>query len=256
MRDLRDPQRGCPWDREQDFASIAPYTLEEAYEVADAIARGDLSDLKEELGDLLLQVVFHARMAEEQKAFDFDDVVRGICDKLIRRHPHVFGTAEARSAGAVKGLWEDIKAQEKAGRNTKEKDQSLTDGVPLPLPALVRAVKLQAKAARGGFDWPEIAPVFDKLNEETAELKAEIASGDQARIFEEMGDLLFAYANLARHLGVDPEAALRKTNDKFVRRFRYVEQALRKDGREPGDSTLEELDRLWDEAKAGEKAAR
>jgi MazG family protein len=250
MAALRTPVTGCPWDLEQDFATIAPYTIEEAYEVADAIARGDLADLKEELGDLLLQVVFHARMAEERNAFDFDDVVRGICGKLIRRHPHVFGDAEARSAGAVKGLWEDIKAQEKAGRTT-----SLTDGVPLPLPALVRAVKLQGKAARGGFDWPGIEPVFDKLAEETSELRAEIDSGNAARVFEEMGDLLFVYANLARHLGVDPEAALRATNDKFVRRFRYVEQELREAGKRPEESTLEEMDRLWDKAKAEEKPA-
>lgn len=257
MAALRTPVTGCPWDLEQDFATIAPYTIEEAYEVADAIARGDLVDLKEELGDLLLQVVFHARMAEERKAFDFDDVARGICEKLMRRHPHVFGDAEARSAGAVKGLWEDIKAEEKATRtgDVDARTTSLTDGVPLPLPALVRAVKLQGKAARAGFDWPGIEPVFDKLAEETAELRAEIDRGDAARIFEEMGDLLFVYANLARHLGVDPEAALRATNDKFVRRFRYVEQGLREAGKRPEDSTLEEMDRLWDKAKAEEKPA-
>jgi MazG family protein len=255
MAALRTPVTGCPWDLEQDFSTIAPYTIEEAYEVADAIARDDLGDLREELGDLLLQVVFHAQMAEERDAFDFDDVVRGICEKLIRRHPHVFGDEEARTAGAVKDFWERIKDGEKAEKAGKtDADDSVLAGVPLPLPALTRAVKLQSKAARVGFDWPDTRQVFDKLAEETAELSDAMAAGNAEAVFEEMGDLLFVYANLARHLKVDPESALRAANDKFARRFRAIETALAADGRAPRDSTLDEMDRLWDEAKAREKS--
>lgn len=253
MRALRTPVTGCPWDLEQDYATIAPYTIEEAYEVADAIARGSMTDLKEELGDLLLQVVYHAQMAREDGAFAFEDVVRGICEKMIRRHPHVFGDEKARAAGVAKGFWEDAKAKEKTANGAEA--GSALDGVPLPLPALTRAVKLQNKAARVGFDWPDVEPVFDKLAEETAELKTEMAAGDQARIFEEFGDLLFVYANLARHLKVDPEAALRTANDKFTRRFKIVEEKLHNQGKKPEDSDLSEMDALWDEAKEEEKAA-
>ncbi len=254
MRALRTPVTGCPWDLEQNYATIAPYTIEEAYEVADAIARGSMTDLKEELGDLLLQVVYHAQMAREDEAFAFEDVVRGICEKMIRRHPHVFGDEKARAAGVAKGFWEDAKAKEKKANG--EESESAVDGVPLPLPALTRAVKLQNKAARVGFDWPDIDPVFDKLAEETAELKAELAAGNEARIFEEFGDLLFVYANLARHLKVDPEAALRKANDKFTRRFKVVEEKLNNQGRKPAESDLAEMDALWDEAKKEEKAEK
>ena len=252
MRALRAPVTGCPWDLEQDYATIAPHTIEEAYEVADAIARGSMTDLREELGDLLLQVVYHTQMAREDGAFGFEDVVRGICGKMIRRHPHVFGDEKARAAGVAGGVWEDAKAKEKAAGGGEP--ESAVDGVPLPLPALTRAVKLQAKAARVGFDWPDIGPVFDKLAEETAELKAGMAAGDRKRIFEECGDLLFVHANLARHLDVDPEAALRAANDKFTRRFRAVEDKLHNRGRTPADSDLAEMDALWDEAKGEEKA--
>ena len=252
MRALRAPVTGCPWDLEQDYATIAPYTIEEAYEVADAIARGSMTDLREELGDLLLQVVYHTQMAREDGAFGFGDVVRGICEKMIRRHPHVFGDEKARAPGVAGRVWEDAKAEEKAAGDGKP--ESAVDGVPLPLPALTRAVKLQAKAARVGFDWPDIGPVFDKLAEETAELKAGMAAGDRKRIFEECGDLLFVHANLARHLDVDPEAALRAANDKFTRRFRAVEDKLHNRGRTPADSDLAEMDALWDEAKGEEKA--
>ena len=209
MARLRDPEGGCPWDLEQNFETIAPYTIEEAYEVADAIEQGDMAELRDELGDLLFQVVFHARMAEELKAFDFNDVVRAICEKMIRRHPHVFGDEEQREAGAVKGRWEEIKAEEKAAK--QKKLESILDDVPLSLPALTRAVKLQNRAARVGFDWPDTSLVIDKLNEEMLELSTELAQGGDAdRIEDEMGDLLFVYANLARHLKVDPEKALRR----------------------------------------------
>ena len=252
MAALRTPVTGCPWDLEQDFVTIAPYTIEEAYEVADAIARGNMDDLKEELGDLLLQVVYHAQLAREDGSFVFDDVVRGICAKMIRRHPHVFGDENARAAGVAKGFWEAAKAKEKVSTGTVP--QSVLDGVPLPLPALTRAIKLQNKAARVGFDWPEIDQVFDKLEEETAELKAEIADGNKSKTFAEMGDLLFVYANLARHLDVDPEAALRAANDKFTRRFNHVEHELHLRGKTPTQSDLAEMDALWDDAKRAEKA--
>lgn len=252
MARLRDPDGGCPWDLEQNFASIAPYTIEEAYEVADAIERGDMGDLKDELGDLLLQVVFHAQMAKEEGRFDFPDVVRAICEKMIRRHPHVFGDEEQRSAGAVKGRWEEIKAEEKAEKG--KAPTSILDDVPLALPALARAIKLQNRAARVGFDWPDTTQVIDKLNEEMLELSAEVAKGgDPDRLEDEMGDLLFVYANLARHMKVDPEAALRRANAKFRRRFGRIEEKLAAAGKRPEDSSLEEMDALWNEAKAEER---
>ena len=251
MARLRAPVGGCPWDVEQTFATIAPYTLEEAYEVADAIERGDFDELKSELGDLLFQVVFHARMAEEQGRFAFDDVANAIADKLERRHPHVFGDEAARPDGAAqKARWEDIKAAER-----KDKEQhGVLDDVPVGLPALARAAKLTKRAARVGFDWPSTAEVLDKLDEEVAELKAEIAAGDLDKARGELGDLLFVMANLARKLGVDPEDALRGTNAKFVRRFAFIEAELAKDGRSPEQSDLAEMDALWDAAKAAELA--
>ena len=253
MARLRDPNGGCPWDLEQDFASIAPYTIEEAYEVADAIERGDLAELKDELGDLLFQVVFHARMAEEQGTFAFADVVQAICEKMIRRHPHVFGDDEQKTAGAVAGRWEEIKAAEKAAKGVTP--QSILDDVPLALPALSRAVKLQNRAARVGFDWSETRQVIDKLNEEMLELSEEIAQGgDPDRLEDEMGDLLFVYANLARHMQIDPEAALRRANTKFRRRFGWIEQSLAAMGKKPEESSLEEMDALWNEAKRVERS--
>lgn len=252
MARLRDPNGGCPWDLEQDFASIAPYTIEEAYEVADAIERGDLGDLKDELGDLLLQVVFHSRMAEEAGHFAFDDVAEAISGKMVRRHPHVFGDEGERSAGEVKTRWEEIKAEEKAAKGAAP--ASILDDVPLALPALTRAVKLQNRAARVGFDWPDTSLVVDKLNEEMLELSAEIAKGGEPdRLEDEMGDLLFVYANLARHLKVDPEAALRRANAKFRRRFGRIEEKLAAMGKRPEDSSLEEMDALWNEAKREER---
>jgi MazG family protein len=255
MTRLRDKETGCPWDAEQDFATIAPYTIEEAYEVADAIARGDLDGLKDELGDLLLQVVYHAQMAAEIGRFGFADVAHAITRKMIRRHPHVFGDAP-REDFVGSGTWQRIKAEEKAERGVRVPASRLED-VPVGLPALTRAVKLQKRAAEVGFDWPSLTPVMEKAEEEIAELKAAIAARDSGaepaqRVAEEFGDLLFVMANIARHLKVDPEAALREANEKFTRRFRSIEQALAKDGRRPEDSTLEEMDQLWDEAKAEE----
>lgn len=253
MARLRDPDGGCPWDLEQNFSTIAPYTIEEAFEVADAIERGDMADLREELGDLLLQVVFHAQMASEAGIFGFPDVVRAICEKMIRRHPHVFGDEEARSAGMVKGRWDEIKAEERAAKGNATQI-SILDDVPLALPALARAVKLQARAARVGFDWPSTAEVIDKLNEEMLELSEELAKGgEHDRIEDELGDLLFVYANLARHLKVDPEAALRRANAKFRRRFSRIEEKLAARGSTPEQSTLEEMDVLWNEAKREER---
>lgn len=253
MGALRAPGTGCPWDLEQDFASIAPYTVEEAYEVADAIERGDMTDLCDELGDLLLQPVYHAQMASEAGHFTFDDVVEGICRKLIRRHPHVFGEEEARTAGAVKGFWERIKAEERADKTREgEEPESVLDGVPVALPALARAVKLQRRAARVGFDWPDAEPVIAKIEEEVGELRHEIASGDAGGMAEELGDLMFALANLARHLGIEPEAALHAANAKFTRRFRVVEAKLRDRGTPAADATLAEMDALWNEAKREE----
>lgn len=250
MARLRDPVRGCPWDIEQDFDTIAPYTIEEAYEVADAIARREMGELRGELGDLLLQVVYHARMAEEEGAFGFGDVVRGVADKMVRRHPHVFGT-ESRDKTAEDQTrdWERIKAEE---RGSKSAPGALA-GVAAGLPALTRAVKLQNRAARVGFDWPEAGAVLDKIAEETGELVAARDSGDRAAVEEEYGDLMFVMANLARHLGVDPEAALRAANAKFTRRFGAVEAALAAAGRTPTESTLAEMDALWDRAKAAER---
>ena len=250
MAKLRAPDGGCPWDREQTFATIAPYTIEEAYEVADAIARDDLRDLKDELGDLLFQVVFHARMAEETGAFAFDDVAQAIADKMIRRHPHVFGDAAERDAASQTVAWEATKAAERAGKD-KSAPASALDGVALALPALMRAEKIQKRAARVGFDWDKIGPVIDKIEEELGELRVELSAGkgDPARITDELGDVLFAVANLARHCKVDPEAALRSTNDKFERRFRYIERKLGEQGRKPVDATLEEMETLWQAAK-------
>lgn len=260
MKALRDPDTGCPWDQEQTFASIAPYTIEEAYEVADAIARDNLVELKDELGDLLLQVVYHARMAEEQGAFAFGDVVEAVTAKMIRRHPHVFGTDEERAAGVEPGFWDRVKAQEKSEAE-RDAPAGVLDDVPVTLPALTRAIKLQNKAAKVGFDWPSLAPVFAKLHEEVGELEAAISDATQelpnadgrAQIEEEFGDLLFVMANVARHLDIDPEAALRAANGKFVRRFRYIEARLADQGSSPERSTLSEMDELWNAAKADEK---
>lgn len=247
MARLRDPDGGCPWDLEQNFASIAPYTIEEAYEVADAVERGEMSELRDELGDLLLQVVFHARMAEEADHFTFDDVTRGIVEKMVRRHPHVFGDDDIKDAAAQTASWEALKAQERAD---KGRDDSLLDDVPRALPALLRALKLQKRAARAGFDWPETRQVLDKINEEMLELSEAVSQSDDIdHITEEMGDILFSYANLARKLKVDPEDALRGANAKFERRFRFIEQKLAERGSDPHQSTLEEMDALWNAAK-------
>jgi tetrapyrrole methylase family protein/MazG family protein/ATP diphosphatase len=251
MARLRDSQDGCPWDLEQTFASIAPYTVEEAYEVADAIARNDLPDLRDELGDLLLQVVFHARMAEEAGAFAFDDVAQAICDKMIRRHPHVFGQARYRDAAEQTQAWEAVKAAERAA---KYQTASVLDGVSIGLPGMTRAVKLTGRAARVGFDWARASDVLAKLHEEVGELEVEVTSGDRARIEDELGDVLFVLANLARKLDIDPEAAIRSTNAKFTRRFTFVEQVLEKAGKTPEQSDLAEMDALWDAAKAAERA--
>ncbi|MGD9668235.1 MAG: nucleoside triphosphate pyrophosphohydrolase [Hyphomicrobiaceae bacterium] len=299
MKSLRTPVTGCPWDLEQSFTTIAPYTIEEAYEVADAIARGDMADLEEELGDLLLQVVYHARMAEEQGLFDFHDVAHAVTRKMIRRHPHVFGTPEQRAAGAPPDFWARIKAEEKAEkaelrmqiqsrqaghttsasqahfvasnvspREAPTRETSLLADVPLALPALSRAIKLQDKAARVGFDWPSIRPVFDKMREELIELEeVSVAAdprgvghatppipGEMNRIKEELGDLLFVMANVARHLKLDPEEALRGANEKFSRRFLHIEQRLAEMGKSPAESDLQEMDALWDEARAADKS--
>jgi nucleoside triphosphate diphosphatase len=255
MARLRDPDGGCPWDLEQDFASIAPYTIEEAYEVADAIARRDLQHLKDELGDLLLQVVYHAQMAKEAGLFDFDEVAMAIADKMVRRHPHVFGTAEVESAREQSHAWEAAKAAERADKaGAAGGDHGILDDVPLALPALVRAAKLQQRAARVGFDWPEPAEVMEKLDEEIAEIRAELEARTSAeRLRDEIGDLLFAAVNLARHLDVDAEAALRQANAKFERRFRAIEEALRARRRRLEDASLDEMEALWQEAKARER---
>ncbi len=250
MRALRDPASGCPWDIEQDFASIAPYTIEEAYEVADAIQRADWSDLTGELGDLLLQVVFHAQIAEDENLFDFDDVANGIADKMVARHPHVFGS-ESRDKTAAQQTrdWEAVKAAERAARA----EAGTLDGVALGLPALLRAVKLQKRAARVGFDWPETHQVLDKIAEEMAELVEAASSGDKDHTEEEFGDLLFVMANLARHMKIDPEAALRRANAKFTRRFERIEALLAEAGKTAQDSNLAEMDALWDRAKVEER---
>lgn len=265
MARLRDPVSGCPWDVEQTFATIAPYTIEEAYEVADAIARGDLADLKDELGDLLLQVVFHARMAEEAGQFAFPDVVRAITAKLIRRHPHVFGTAGRLPTEAVNALWAEIKAAEKRDKAAERERLSLPaeppagvlDGVPVALPGLTRALKLQEKAGTVGFDWNDVGSVLEKIVEEAREIaEARAANAGREALADEVGDLLFAAVNLARHLDVDPEAALRGTNAKFERRFRFIEAALAARGSGPADATLTEMDALWNDAKAHERRSK
>jgi len=250
MAALRDPDSGCPWDIEQDFASIAPYTIEEAYEVADAIEKEDWPALKGELGDLLLQVVYHAQMADEAGHFTFADVARTVSDKMVARHPHVFGD-ESREKSAEQQVqdWEKVKAAERAARA----QGGVLDDVALGLPALMRAVKLQKRAGRVGFDWPDTAQVLDKIAEESAELVEARDTLTQAHVTEEMGDLLFVMANLARHLNVDPEEALRAANAKFTRRFRAIEAALAAQNRRPEDSDLIEMDALWNAAKAVEK---
>ena len=249
MAALREPETGCPWDIEQTFTTIAPYTIEEAYEVAEAIAQNDLVSLREELGDLLLQVVYHARMAEEEDAFTLEDVVHDICVKMIRRHPHVFGDEATRAAGVTKGFWERIKAEEKSAKPDADK-ASVLDDIPFALPALMRAVKLQKKAARVGFDWPDISEVVLKAEEELQELSEAASASSAEHVAEEVGDFLFVAANLARHHNVDPEDALRKANEKFTRRFHYIEEQLAKEGRKPSDSDLKEMDALWDASKA------
>ena len=246
MAALRAPETGCPWDLAQTFETIAPYTIEEAYEVADAIARNDLGELKDELGDLLLQVVYHSQMAHEVGAFALGEVVEAICSKMIRRHPHVFGSVREATAGRAKSRWEDAKAEE---RGETRGEGSELDGIPAALPSLTRAIKLQARAARVGFDWPSTDEVVEKIAEESAELR----SAPEAARAEELGDLLFALANLARHHGIDAEAALRQANAKFERRFAYIETSLRSRGRTPSQSSLAEMDALWNEAKKTER---
>jgi ATP diphosphatase len=258
MAALRTPGSGCAWDLEQNFETIAPYTIEEAYEVADAISRGDLDDLKDELGDLLLQVVFHARMAEEQGSFAFGDVVQAITEKLIRRHPHVFGDKGGLSTPEVNVQWDQIKAEEKAARAKSGRAPApgrggALAGVSTGLPALARALKLQQKASKVGFDWNDPKAVIAKIREETDEIEAELGIGDRAHVLEEVGDLLFVVVNLARHLDVDPETALRATNLKVERRFAAIEDGLAAVGKTPAEATLAEMDALWNEAKAREK---
>ncbi|NBS35309.1 MAG: nucleoside triphosphate pyrophosphohydrolase [Methylocystaceae bacterium] len=255
MATLRTPITGCPWDLEQNFSSIAPYTLEEAYEVVDAIERNDMGDLREELGDLLLQVVFHARMAEEKNCFDFNDVIDAICEKLIRRHPHVFGEQDGLTSEAVLRQWDDIKAEEKRLKQIGQ-PSSLLDGVPLAFSALTRAVKLQKKASKVGFDWNNALLVIEKVREETEEVAEELkthASLPTPQLEEEIGDLLFVISNLARHVNVDPEQALRGANRKFERRFHYIEARLNEKTRTPAEATLSEMELLWLEAKKSEK---
>ncbi len=241
MKALRTPVTGCPWDLEQNFATIAPYTIEEAYEVQDAITRGNRAEICQELGDLLLQAVYHAQMADEEGAFTFDDVLEAINTKMVRRHPHVFGDEAAKSANLAKSFWEDMKAKERV----EKPPEGLLSSVPLALPGLTRALKLQAKAAKVGFDWPSVENVYAKISEEIAEFRA----APDANKASEFGDLMFALANVARHLGIDPEEALRATNAKFEKRFRHIELELEKRGKQPKDSTLEEMDALWDAAK-------
>ena len=252
MRALRDPAHGCPWDVQQDFATIAPYTIEEAYEVADAIERGRMDDLREELGDLLFQVVFHAQMASESGHFGFDDVAAAITDKMVRRHPHVFGSAEERDAESQTRAWEAQKAEERARKGGD--DVSVLADVPLALPALTRAEKIMKRAARVGFDWPTLEGVFAKIDEELAETREAVGEGDADHIAEEIGDLLSTVVNLARKLDVDPEAALRGANAKFERRFRSIEQALDAKGRSPAEATLDEMEAFWLDAKTAERS--
>jgi ATP diphosphatase len=258
MAALRTPVTGCPWDVEQTFETIAPYTLEEAYEVVDAIARGNLDDLRDELGDLLLQVVFHARMAEEQGEFDFGDVVEAITTKMIRRHPHVFGGDDARAAGMAKGMWNRIKAEEKAekrqtrlarGHDPEDHGKGYLDSVPVALPALTRALKLQEKAAHVGFDWKEAKPILDKIEEEIGELREAVEKSDNAAVADEFGDVLFALVNFGRHLKIDAETALRGTNEKFRTRLHRVERELEASGSSLEQATLDEMETLWQQAK-------
>lgn len=255
MKRLRDPNDGCEWDRAQDFSSIAPYTLEEAYEVVDAIQRSDLADLKDELGDLLLQVVFHSQMASEQNAFSFDDVVTGIVDKMVRRHPHVFGDTVFDNTAAMKASWEASKAKERAEKAARDNTNntapalSALDGIARALPALKRADKIQKRAARLGFDWPDAEPIFGKIEEEAAEVREAVASAQREDIEDELGDLLFSVVNLARHYEVDAEVALSRANDKFSSRFRVVEQLARDQGADMNAMSLDELDVLWNTAK-------
>jgi tetrapyrrole methylase family protein/MazG family protein/ATP diphosphatase len=251
MAKLRDPNGGCEWDLQQTFATIAPYTIEEAYEVADAIERGDMKDLRDELGDLLLQVVFHSRMAQEAGLFDFNEVADAIGDKMVRRHPHVFGDHSYGSIENQKEGWEAIKAAERAAKARG----GVLDDVSAGLPALTRALKLTKRAARVGFDWPSTAEVFAKLQEEIAELEAEVGAGDMAKARAELGDVLFVIANLARKLDIEPEDALRATNAKFTRRFAYIEAELAKIGKTPDQSDLAEMDALWDQARAADKVS-
>lgn len=256
MERLRDPKSGCPWDIEQTFETIAPYTIEEAYEVADAIARHDMLDLKEELGDLLLQVVYHSEMAKELgndgDSFTFEDVANDIADKMIRRHPHVFGDLSIENAEAQSKAWEEVKAEERRLKGKGDPD-SVLDNVPLALPALTRAEKLQKRAARVGFDWSETSQVFDKVEEELAELKVEMGhAAPNDRLEDELGDVLLTVVNLARHLKLDPETALRRANDKFERRFRAIERAVVQDGNSMTETPLDELERLWQATKKSE----
>jgi ATP diphosphatase len=262
MAALRTPGTGCPWDLEQSFETIAPYTIEEAYEVVDAIERGDISDLRDELGDLLLQVVFHARLAEEQGSFQFDDVVHAITTKLIRRHPHVFGHLKELKPDAVKALWAEIKSQEKAEKLAEKRAagigadpaaSSILADIPHNLPALIRAEKLQSKASKVGFDWHSAHLVLDKIREETNEIEEALAKNDAKNIEEEIGDLLFVVANLARHLSVNPEDALRKSNLKFIRRFNYIEENIKALDNDIKSASLEEMERFWNEARQADK---
>lgn len=248
---LRNPDGGCPWDLEQTFATIAPHTIEEAYEVADAIERGDRAALADELGDLLLQVVFHSQIATEEGSFDFDDVARVVCDKMIRRHPHIFGDAVVDSSAGHLAVWEGLKAAERQAKG----ETSVLDGVANTLPAISRALKLQNRAARVGFDWADVRDIFAKVEEELAEVKAELVASSpvQSRVEDEIGDLLFVAVNLARKAGVDPETALKRTNQKFERRFRRIEALLHAKGQTPAESTLEVMESLWQQAKREEK---
>ncbi len=252
MEALRAPVTGCPWDIEQTFETIAPYTIEEAYEVADAIQRKNFADLCEELGDLLLQVIYHAQMAREAGKFEFEDVVEAINRKMIRRHPHVFGDARARTAKRAKGSWERMKAAELKDKQSQHNDtehNGVLNGVPAALPALMRASKLQRKAARVGFDWPRPQPVLDKVKEEVGEIEAALPNANRAEITEEIGDVLFAVTNLARHLDIDAEHALRCANDKFVSRFESIEMALHRRGSSPEEASLDDMEELWQAAK-------
>jgi len=249
MARLRSPEGGCPWDLEQDFYSLIPYTIEEAYEVADAIERNDLEDLRLELGDLLLQVVFHSRIAEEQGLFDFEQVAAGITEKLVRRHPHVFSEVKYKDEAERKQAWEQAKLEERQTKRSNALPDSVLDGVPANLPALVQCEKIQNRAASHGFDWPEVSPVFDKVMEELGEVKEAWESADQAHIQEEVGDLLLVAVNLARHLKVNPEIALRESTKKFSVRFQYIEQQVQASGRQLRDCELAELDGLWHQAK-------